>query len=102
MMSEYEEPEEIYYKIASNKAEAARIAGLTPARQAFEIGKIADSLKTTKASTSEPLEPMKPLSGGASPTPSSYDTTHPSSDRLSDEEWMRRENKRVREKMGGR
>lgn len=100
MMSEHDDPEDIYYYLGQteHKSEAARIATLSPARQAHEIGKIADQIKAKRP---DPMEPMKPLSGGGAPAPSLYDTTSPSSDRLSDDEWFRREDQRLRGKMGG-
>lgn len=54
--------------LSSNPDEAKRIAELPNARQAAEIGKLEDKLATKAVKTSVAPEPIKPISGGGSPT----------------------------------
>jgi hypothetical protein len=53
---------ELTYFLAQNPAEAARIAALSPARQAAEIGKLEDKVSKPAKASSAP-EPIKPVGG---------------------------------------
>ncbi|MEE9905541.1 MAG: hypothetical protein K4305_08985 [Chlorobium sp.] len=66
-IAECDKPEDITYYLATHKDESARIAGLSPAAQAKEIGKIearlaAAPLKPTKKITAAP-PPIDPVGG---------------------------------------
>lgn len=53
---------QVAYFLAQNPAEAARIAALSPARQAAEIGKLEDKVSKPAKASSAP-EPIKPVGG---------------------------------------
>ncbi len=54
-------PAKIMTHLTSNPDEFARIASLSPARQAAEIGKLEDKLAAVKVKTSNAPEPIKPV-----------------------------------------
>lgn len=73
--------------LVANPDEATRIANLSPARQAAEIGKLEATLSTAKSkSISNAPAPIKPIGAGGA-------TDSGLRDDLPIEEWMRRRNK---------
>ncbi len=71
----------IAYFLAQNPAEAARIAALSPARQAAEIGKLEDRV-TKPAKASSAPEPIRPVGGRSQ-------VSDLLSDRLPPEQWYK-------------
>ena len=65
-MAETDDPGAVAYHLAKNKAEAARIAGLSPTAQALAIGRIEAKLQAkptaTKKQTAAP-DPIDPVAG---------------------------------------
>lgn len=87
---------EIAYYLAENREKLAEIARLPPKAMAREIGRIEAKLEAAKAA--------KPPVSKAPPPPQKVDsvesgnavsTTDPDSDKLSDDEWVKAERKRV-------
>jgi hypothetical protein len=56
-------PSEVLYHLGKDLDEAARIMALTPLKQAAELARLAEKLKTPKSISKAP-EPIKPLGGG--------------------------------------
>lgn len=54
---------DIAYHLGKNPAEAARIAALSPARQAVELGKLEVTVTATKPLPKQPPAPVQPVSG---------------------------------------
>lgn len=89
--------------MADNPEEVERIAKLSPARQAAEIGRLEAQLgaPATRQTTNAPA-PIRPLKGGSSGAPS-YDTTDPRSVKtMSTSEWIAAENARMAKRYGAR
>ena len=89
--------------MADNPDDIERIAKLSPARQAAELGKLEARLASEPppkkvSSTPEPLSPIRKPSGAAK----TYDTTDPrAAKELSTSEWIRQEEARMRRKLAG-
>lgn len=62
---------DLAYHLGKNPAEATRIAGLPPVRQAFELGRIAAALNTPKAVVTNAPAPITPLGATARANPKS-------------------------------
>ena len=92
---------EILYHLGSNPSEASRIANLSPARQALEIGKLSAKLaasppaKTTSTAPA-PITPVAARTGVAKVS----DTTDPRSTKtMTDAEWIEAEQARDRKRL---
>lgn len=89
-ISETENPAQIIYHLAKNPEEAERIASLPESKQAREIWALEQKLKSAPQKTpSKAPAPIKPVGGSTvgSEMPSDSDST---------EDWMRKENLRLR------
>ena len=86
---------DVVYHLGKNDAEAARIAKLSPARQAIEIGKLEVMLasKPVKSASkaAAPIDPVKGKGAAGNSTPSDSDDA---------ETWIRKEAARMRAKSG--
>ena len=95
-------PDVLYY-LANNRDEAARIAQMDEKSAARAIGRIEAKLETP----APPPPPPKPVSKAPPPPPQietsesavRISTTSPDSDKLSDDEWVRAERKRLARKV---
>ncbi len=87
---------EIAYYLAENVEKLAEIAKLPPKAQAREIGRIEARLEAAKTSPPPVSKAPPPLSkiDGKDPS-SSVSTTDPASDKLSDDEWVKAEQRRM-------
>lgn len=65
---ETEDGPQVAYHLARNPAELKRLAGLTPARTVYEIGKLAAKLTSTEKPAPRLPDPVRPL-GGRSAAP---------------------------------
>lgn len=88
--------------MSANPEEVERIAGLSPARQMAELGRLEARLEANpqpvKRVSSAPA-PLNPIKGKAAAAPT-YDTTDPrAAKELSTAEWIRRENERQRKRL---
>ena len=79
-------PQDVLYHLAKNPDEAARIAMLSPTRQAVAVAKIASGLTAPKRVSSAP-PPITPKVSGMGSVPASLDDPD-----LSMEEWVRLRN----------
>lgn len=77
---------EIAYWLAKNPAEAKRIAGLSPYRQASEIGKLEDKL-SAKPKARDTIDPISSRGGNSGSL----------SDNMSMDAWAKARNKQIRE-----
>ena len=84
----------VLYHLGQNPQISAKIAALSPQMQLLELGKISNRLATTsEPPKSKTPPPAKTLSGAKPPT--KIRSNEPDSDKLSDEEWLKRERERV-------
>ena len=84
----------VLYHLGQNPQISAQIAALSPQMQLLEMGKISNRLATTsEPPKSKTPPPAKTLSGAKPPT--KIRSNEPDSDKLSDEEWLKRERERV-------
>jgi hypothetical protein len=98
---EAENGPEILYYLANHREEAERIAGMDERSAARAIGRIESKLEAP------PPPPPKPVSKAPPPPPQieagdtavRISTTSPDSDKLSDDEWVRAEKKRLARKV---
>lgn len=88
-----EAPDKLMHYMAANPAEVERIAKLSPARQAAELGKLETKVATEPVKPSKAPDPITPVGKRATSTA----TSHPSDDDDIDT-WMRKE--RARRKRG--
>lgn len=79
-------PQDVLYHLAKNPDEAARIAMLSPTRQAVAVAKLAQGLNAPKRVSSAP-PPITPKVQGIGTAPASLDDPN-----LSMEEWVRLRN----------
>lgn len=104
VIKESEVGPDIAYWLGLNPKESNRIASLTPLQQAREIGKIEAKIAVepiVKKTSSAP-EPIKPVTANRA-TATTYDTTDPRSTKaMSDSEWIRAEEARVRRNLEAR
>lgn len=85
---------QLHYYLAKNRAEAAKIARLSPSLQQFQLGLIASKLaKPATKQVSEAPSPAPRVDGGSSASNLSVKADDPDSDKLSDTEWTRLRNK---------
>ena len=54
---------DLAYHLGKNPAESARIAGMSPNRQAVELGKLEAAIAAPKPAARVPAAPIKPVSG---------------------------------------
>lgn len=85
-------PQDVLYHLAKNPDEAARIAMLSPTRQAVAVAKIANGLSQPRKVSSAP-PPITPKVSGAGTAPASLDDPN-----ISMEDWMRLRNEQLRRK----
>lgn len=86
--------------MADNPDDIERIARLSPARQAAELGKIEAKLAEAPRKQTSAPDPITPVRKPNARNPT-LDTTDPrAAKELSTEEWMRRENERMRKRLG--
>ena len=93
-----DEGPKILYYLGKHPDVSERLANMSPLAMAREIGRIEatklDSVATPSISNAP--EPVKPLKSAAKSQ--TISTTSPESDKLSTEEWFRRERKRLANK----
>jgi hypothetical protein len=89
-------PHEVLYHLAKNPDEAARIAMLSPTKQAVAVAKVAGSLNSPKRVSSAPA-PISPKVSGNGSAPASLDDPN-----LSMDEWARLRNEQERARRKGR
>ncbi len=102
VIQESEMGPEIAYYLAENEEKAAAIAQLSPFLQARELGRIEAQLEAAKA---PPAAPPKQSSApppvpkiDATDSARAISSTDPDSDKLSDVEWVKAENRRLANK----
>jgi hypothetical protein len=90
---------DVAYHLGQNPQEASRIAQLPPRVHGVEMGRLAAKLELAPPApkTSSAPEPIRPVGGKGGSAPV-LDSTDPRSDKLSTEEWMRLEDKRLQAK----
>lgn len=89
-------PHEVLYHLAKNPDEAARIAMLSPTKQAVAVAKVAQGLGAPKRVSSAP-PPISPKVSGSGTAPASLDDPN-----ISMEEWARLRNEQERIRRKGR
>ena len=89
-------PEVLYY-LGKNPDVARSLATMHPLDAARELGRI-EATKLVKPEKSESKAPPPPPKLKAGNTPTRISSDSPESDQLSDEEWLRRERKRLASK----
>lgn len=100
IIQESEHGPELAYYLGNNREIAERIAGLSPARAAYELGRIEAKFEAPPAAAPPPKQvskapPPPPKIEGTDPTPR-ISTTDPDSDKLSDDEWVKAEQARLK------
>lgn len=98
---------EVLYHLGKNPSEASRISKLSPLMQAKELGKLESVLSDSPTSVSKKTvstapDPVRPISGKVSSSPT-YDTTDPRSIKtMSTSDWIKAERERQIRKLSGK
>lgn len=100
LVAESENGPELFLHLAKNREITERLAGLSPVAAAREIGRLEAKLeKPAPAPAPKPAvskaPPPPPKIEGTDPTPR-ISTTDPDSDKLSDDEWVKAEQARLK------
>lgn len=89
---ESDQSADIVYHLSKHAKEAERIAAMPPVKQIMEIARLEDKFKAAPAQpvkrVSQAPTPLNPIGGGGDPAPKDPD-------KMSDEEWLAYERKRV-------
>jgi hypothetical protein len=86
---------EVTYFLCKNPEVSEKIAGMSPQRQAIELGRIEERLISQKSNKPVISNAPKPAATIKAKSSQSISVESPDSDKLSIDEWMKRRNKQL-------